>query len=61
MKRVKKLKMKRDILEEVMQDMRNELYQLRGSVCKYAKGEKYALVAVFMSWLILVIVIIVRN
>ena len=59
--KVKKLKIKRDILEEAMQDMRNELYQLRGSVCKYARGEKYALVAVLMSWLIFVIVAIVRN
>ena len=42
--KVKKLKMKREVLEEAMEDMRNELYQLRGSVCKYARGEKYALV-----------------
>ena len=30
--KVKKLKMKRDILEEAMEDMKNELYQLYGSV-----------------------------
>ena len=32
--KVKKLKMKIDVLEEAMEDMRNELYQLRGSMCK---------------------------
>ena len=30
--KVKKLKMKRDVLEEAMEDMRNEVYHLRGSV-----------------------------
>ena len=28
-----------------MQDMRNELCQLRGVVCKYVRGEKHALLA----------------
>ena len=53
--------MKRDILEETMKDMRNELCQLRGSVCKYARGEKYPLLAIVISYLIFVIVIMVRN
>ena len=44
-----------------MEDMRNELYQLRGLACKHARGEKYALVVVFMSCLIFVIVIMVRS
>ena len=30
-----------------MQDMRNESCQLRGAMCKYARGEKYALIAFF--------------
>ena len=53
--------MKRDLLNEAMEDMRNELYQLCGLVCKYARGEKYPLVSVFMSWLIFVIAVMVRN
>ena len=53
--------MKKDILEEAMQNIRNELFQLYGAVCKYAKGEKYALLAFVTSWLIFSIVIIVRN
>ena len=28
--KVKKLEMKRDVLDEAMEDMRNELYRLRG-------------------------------
>ena len=38
--KVKKLKMKRDVMEKAMEDMRNKLYQLRGSMRKYARGEK---------------------
>ena len=30
-------------------------------MCKHARAEKYALVAVFMSWLIFVIAVIDRN
>ena len=37
--------MKRNVLKEAMEGMRNELYHLRGSMCKYARGEKYALVS----------------
>ena len=44
-----------------MEDKRNELYQLRGSVCKYERGEKCALVAIFMSWLIFFITVMVKN
>ena len=51
-KKIKKLKMKRDILQEAMQDMRNELCQLRGAMCKYERWEKYALIAFVMSRLI---------
>ena len=53
--------MKRDTLQEAMQDMRNESCQLRGAMCKYARGEKYALIAFVMSWLIFAIVVMVRN
>ena len=48
-KKIKKLKMKIDILQEVMQDMRNKLCQLCGAMCKYERGEKYALIAFVMS------------
>ena len=57
----KKLKMKRDILQEAMQDMRNESCRLCGAMCKYARGEKYALIAFVMSWLIFTIVVMVRS
>ena len=53
--------MKKHIMEEAMQDMRNELFRLRGAVCKYARGQKYALNAVVMSWLIFAIVVMVKN
>ena len=43
--KIKKLKMKRDILQVAMQDISNESRQLRGALCKYARGEKYALIA----------------
>ena len=59
--KIKKLKMKRDMMQEAMQDMRNELCQLRGAMCKYARREKYALIAFVMSWLIFAIVVMVRN
>ena len=59
--KVKKSKMKRDILEEPMQYMTNVLYQLCGSVCKYEIMKKYALVLFVMSWLIFVIVVMVMN
>ena len=41
--------------------MRNESCQLCGAMYKYARGEKYALIAFVMSWLIFVIVVMVRN
>ena len=47
--KVKKLKMKKHVMEEVMEDMRNELCQLQGALCKYARGEKYAQLAVVIS------------
>ena len=47
--KIKKLKMKRDILQEAMEDMRNELYQLRGAMCKYERREKYGLIAFVLS------------
>ena len=56
-----KLIIKRDILQEAMEDMRNELCQLRGAMCKYEKGEKYALIAFVLSWLIFAIVVMVIN
>ena len=60
-KKVKKLKIKRDNLEEAMQDMTNELCQMRVAVFKHSRGEKYAVVAVVMSWLIFSIVVMVSN
>ena len=48
--------MKRDMLQEAMEDMRNELCQLCGAMCKYERGEKYALIAFVLSWLIFAIV-----
>ena len=59
--KIKMLKLKRDILREAMEDMRNELCQLRGVMCKYKRGEKYALIAFVLSWLIFSIVVMVRN
>ena len=59
--KIKKLKMKRDILQEAMQDMRNESFQLCGAMCKYGRGEKYALIAFVMSWLIFATFLMVRN
>ena len=47
--KVKKLKMKKHIMEEAMKDKRNELCQLYVALCKYARGEKYAQLAVVMS------------
>ena len=47
--KITKLKMKRDILQEAMEGMRNELCQLRGAMCKYERGEKYALIAFVLS------------
>ena len=40
--------MKKHIMDEVMEDMRNELCQLHGALCKYAREEKYAQLAVVM-------------
>ena len=60
-KKVKKLKIKRDNLEEAMQDMTNELCHMRAVVINYLRREKYVVVAVVMSWLIFVIVVMVRN
>ena len=60
-KKVKKLKIKRDNLEEVMQDMTNELCQMHAALIKHSRGEKYAVVAIVMSWLIFSIVVMVRN
>ena len=59
--KIKTLKMKRDILQEAMEDMRNELCQLHGAMCKCERGEKYALIAFVLSWLIFAIVVMVRN
>ena len=58
---VKKLKMKRDKLEHAMQGMSNELCQLHPEVFKYAKGDKYVVLTLVMSWLIFAIVVMVRN
>ena len=41
--------------------MRNELCHLRGTMCKYEKRGKYALIAFVLSWLIFSIVVMVRN
>ena len=59
--KVKKLKMKKHIMEEAMQDMKNELCQLCDAVCKHTRWEKYAQLAVVMSSLIFAIVVMVRN
>lgn len=48
--KVKKLKLKKHIREEAMQDKRNELCQLCGVMSKHVRGEKYFAVAVDMSW-----------
>ena len=40
--KVKKLKMNKHIMNEAMEDMKNELCQLHGALCKYAIGEEYA-------------------
>ena len=46
---MKKLKIKRDNLEEAMQDMTTELCQMHAAVFKHSRGEKYAIVVVVMS------------
>ena len=58
---MKKLKIKIDNLEEAMQDMTNELYQMRVVVIKHSRREKSIVVAVVMSWLIFSIVVMVSN
>ena len=60
-KKVKKLKIKRDDLEEAMQDMTNELCQMHAVVIKHSRGEKHDVVVVVMSWLIFSIVVMVSN
>ena len=60
-KKVNKLKIKRDNLEETMQDMTNELFQMHVAVFKHSRGEKYVVVAIVMSWLIFSIVVMVSN
>ena len=35
--------MKKHIMDEAIEDMRKELCQLHGALCKYARGEKYVL------------------
>ena len=60
-KKVKKLKIKKDNLEEAMQDMTNELCQMHAAVINHSRGGKYVVVAVVMSWLIFVIVVMVIN
>ena len=47
--KVKKLTMKIDNIEDVIQDMSNELWQLRTTVFKYARGEKFVALTVVMS------------
>ena len=47
--KVKKLKIKRDNLEEALQEMINELCQLHATMFKYERGEKYVALAVVMS------------
>ena len=59
--KIKKLIMKGNILQQAMQDKRNELCQLHGAMCKYERGEKYAQITFVMSWLIFSIVVMVRN
>ena len=58
---MKKLKIKRENLDEAMQDMTNDLCQMRATVIKHSRGEKYVVVVVVMSWLIFSIVIMVSN
>ena len=60
-KKVKNLKIKRDNLEEAMQDMTNVLYQIRVVVIKHSRGKKFVVIAVVMSWLIFVIVVVMVN
>ena len=59
--KVKKLEMKKHIMEKAMEDMRNELCQLHCALCKYVRGEKYVQLVVVISWLIFAIVVIVGN
>ena len=47
--KVKKLTMKIDNIEDVIQDMSNELWQQRTIVFKYARGEKFVALTVVMS------------
>ena len=48
-KKVKKLKIEKNNMEKAMQDMSNKLCQLYVAVFKYARGEKYGVLAVVMS------------
>ena len=60
-KKNEKIEIKRDNMEEAMQDITNELCQMCVVVFKQSRGEKYVVVAVVMSWLIFVIVLIVST
>lgn len=45
---LKKLKLKKHIMDEAIQDSKNKLYQLHGEIFKYAR-EKYVVVAIIVS------------
>ena len=53
--------MKEHIIEEAMDDIRNELCQLHDALCKHARGEKYAQLVVIISYLVYLIVVMVGN
>ena len=48
-------------MNEAMEDMKNELCQLHGALCKYAIGEKYAQLVVVVSWIMFTIVVMLEN
>ena len=41
--------------------MTNELCRMHAAIFKYSREEKYVVVAIIMSWLIISIVVMVRN
>ncbi|XP_010687375.1 uncharacterized protein LOC104901482 [Beta vulgaris subsp. vulgaris] len=53
--KIKKLQLKKDNLEEDMQEMKFELSQLRIEVLKMSRNEKNLTLALFVSWLVFAI------
>uniref|UniRef100_A0A803LXR8 GRF-type domain-containing protein n=1 Tax=Chenopodium quinoa TaxID=63459 RepID=A0A803LXR8_CHEQI len=54
--KIKKLQLKKGNLEEELKDMKNEVFQMKSEIMDCSRNEKNLYMALFISWLLFVVV-----